>query len=100
MLANAVDAIQTAIDAGAFPKTLNPNVAMHMLWAALIGPGVVGIRHRLATGEDYDALARDVLNATIAGLQAGVHTSFVSCKCPEEGIAGAPVPAGVRRHES
>jgi AcrR family transcriptional regulator len=100
MLGNAVDAIQKAIDAGAFPKTLSPNVAMHMLWAALIGPAVVGIRHRLATGEDYDALARDVLNATIAGLQTGLQTSFVSCKCAEEGIAGAPVPAGVRRHES
>ena len=100
MLGNAVDAIQKAIDAGAFPKTLSPNVAMHMLWAALIGPAVVGIRHRLQSGEDYDALARDVLNATIAGLQAGVTTSFVSCKCAEEGIAGAPVPAGVRRHES
>lgn len=100
MLANAVDAIQKAIDAGAFPKTLSPNVAMHMLWAALIGPAVIGIRHRLQSGEDYDALARDVLNATIAGLQAGVTTTFVSCKCAEEGIAGTPVPAGVRRHES
>jgi AcrR family transcriptional regulator len=100
MLNNAVTAIQKAIDAGAFPKTVNPNVAMHMLWASLIGPAVVGIRHRLATGEDYDALARDVLNATIAGLQAGVITTFVSCKCPEEGVAGAPVPAGVRSHES
>lgn len=112
MLANAVDAIQQAIDAGAFPNTLSPNAAMHMLWAALIGPAVVGIRHRLASGEDYDALARDVLNATIAGLQAGVTPSFVSCKCAaastslpiapkdEEGIAAAHVPAGVRRHES
>ena len=100
MLTNAAGAIQQAIDAGAFPKTLNPNAAMHMLWAALIGPAVVGIRHRLATGEDYDALARDVLNATIAGLQAGVATSFVSCKCPAEGIAAAHVPAGVGRHES
>jgi AcrR family transcriptional regulator len=100
MLANAVNAIQTAIDAGVFPKTLSPNAAMHMLWASLIGPAVIGIRHRLATGEDYDALARDVLNATIAGLQTGVSTTFVSCKCPEEGIAGAPVPAGVRSHES
>jgi len=99
MLTNAVTAIQAAIDAGAFPKTLSPNAAMHMLWASLIGPAIVGIRHRLSTGEDYDALARDVLNATIAGLQAGVSTTFVSCKCPEEGIAGAPVPAGVRRHE-
>jgi len=100
MLAHAVAAIQRAIDAGALPSSLNPNVAMHMLWAGLIGPAVVGIRHRLASGEDYDALARDVLNATIAGLQSGVNTTFVSCKCADEGVAGAPVPAGVRRHES
>ena len=115
MLANAVDAIQKAIDAGAFPNTLSPNGAMHMLWASLIGPAVIGIRHRLASGEDYDALARDVLNAAIAGLQTGIATSFVSCKCPdpstllsvvlsssrdEEGVAAAPVPAGVRRHDS
>lgn len=100
LLHNAIMAVQKAIDAGAFPATLNPNAAMHMLWASLIGPAVVGIRHRLASGEDYDALARDVLNATIAGLQSGVATTFVSCKCPDEGIAGAPVPAGARRHES
>ncbi|HYB96006.1 MAG TPA: TetR/AcrR family transcriptional regulator [Vicinamibacterales bacterium] len=115
MLTNAVGAVQKAIDAGHLPATLNANAAMHMLWAALIGPAVVGIRHRLASGEDYDALARDVLNATIAGLQSGIATTFVSCKCPnasdvlragpshsknEEGIAGAPVPAGVRSHES
>ena len=93
MLANAQAAIQQAIDAGQLPRSLNPNVAMHMLWAALVGPAVIGIRHRLASGEDYDALARDVLNATIAGLQAGITTSFVSCKCPE-------VPAGVRSHDS
>ena len=100
MLNNAIAAIQRAIDAGAFPKSLNPNAAMHMLWAALIGPGVIGVRHRLASGEDYDALARDVLAATIAGLQAGVITTFVSCKFSEAAVAGTPVPAGVRRHES
>ncbi len=43
MLTNAVTAIQKAIDAGAFPATLSPNAAMHMLWASLIGPG--GRRH-------------------------------------------------------
>ena len=96
MLANAEAAIQNAIDAGQLPPTLSPNVAMHMLWAALIGPAVVGIRHRLASGEDYDALARDVLNATIAGLQSGLTTSFVSGKCPDAGISGASVAAGVR----
>jgi AcrR family transcriptional regulator len=115
LLDNAVDAIQKAIDAGDFPASLSPDGAMHMLWAALIGPAVVSIRHRLNSDEDYDALARDVLNLTIAGLQAGVPTTFVSCKCAdpstllrvipgssrdEEGIAGAPVPAGASRHES
>ncbi|MDP3718161.1 MAG: TetR/AcrR family transcriptional regulator [Acidobacteriota bacterium] len=100
MLSKAVAGIQAAIDAGAFPATLNANAAMHMLWAGLVGPAVVGIRHRLASGEDYDALARDVLNATIAGLQAGVATTFVSCKCVAVEIAGAPVPAGATRHEA
>lgn len=100
LLAGAVAAIQKAIDAGAFPATLNPDAAMHMLWAGLLGPAMLGIRHRLASGEDYDALARDVLNATIAGLQAGANTTFVSCKCAEEGIAGALMPAGATRHES
>ena len=100
MLAQAVKAIQKAIDAGSFPKTLSPDAAMHMLWAGLVGPAVVGIRHRLDSGEDYDALARDVLNATIAGMQSGVVTTFVSCKCAEEGIAGAQVPAGATRHEA
>lgn len=100
MLKNAIAQIQKAIDAGAFPNTLNPNAAMHMLWAALVGPAVIGVRHRLASGEDYDALARDVLDAVIAGLQAGVITTFVSCKFSEEAIAGIPVPAGVRSHES
>src|SRR6187401_2319978 len=38
MLTNAVTALQAAIDAGALPKTLSPNAAMHMLWASLIGP--------------------------------------------------------------
>lgn len=100
MLTKAAAGIQAAIDAGAFPATLNANAAMHMLWAGLVGPAVVGIRHRLASGEDYDALARDVLNATIAGLQAGVATTFVSCKCVGQEIAGAPVPAGATRHEA
>ena len=100
MLSDAVALIQRAIDEGAFPASTNPNSAMHMLWASLIGPAVIGIRHRLASGEDYDALACDVLNATIAGLKAGITTSFVTCKCPAEGIAAAPVSAGVRRHES
>ena len=100
MLAEAVATVQQAIDEGSLPASLNPDTAMHMLWASLIGPAVIAIRHRLSSGENYDALARDVLNATIAGLQSGVAVHFVSCKCAEEGIAGARVPAGAHDHAS
>ena len=55
--------------------------------------------HRLSSGEDYDALARDVLDATITGLQSGIAVHFVSCKCAEEGIAGVR-PAGAHDHAS
>jgi len=100
VLAHAVGCLQRAIDEGALPRTLNAWVAMHVLWAALIGPAVVGIRHRLNTGEDYDALARDVLDTALQGLRSGVATTFIPCECAEEGIAGAEAPAGVRHHES
>jgi len=100
LLANAAGCIQKAIDAGGFPATLNPHVAMHVLWAALIGPSVLTIRHRLAPGEDYDALARDVLNTTIAGLQTGVQTTFIPGECVDQAVAGIPVPVGARTHES
>jgi hypothetical protein len=88
---------QKAIDAGSFPKTLSPNAAMHMLWASLIGPAVVGIRHRLATGEGT-TLARDVLNApSPASRPVLPHVRIV--QVPGRRYRGTPVPAGVRRHE-
>ncbi len=71
MMARVAGRIQRSIDAGRFPATLNPEVALHVLWAALTGPAVLGCTCRLAPGEDCDALARDVLDTTLAGLAAG-----------------------------
>jgi hypothetical protein len=34
------------------------------------------LSHRLAPGEDSDALAHDLLNATIAGLRHGIDLRF------------------------
>ena len=62
MLAHVAARIQRAIDAGRLPVDLNPQVALHVLWAALTGPAVLGCTCRLAPGEDCDALARDVLD--------------------------------------
>jgi AcrR family transcriptional regulator len=98
LLGRAVAALQRATDAGHFPRDMNPHVAMHVLWGALVGPSVIGNCQRLAPGEDGDALARDVLETTLAGLQSGVSLTFVPCECAGD-HAGA-VPVGARNHES
>jgi AcrR family transcriptional regulator len=103
MLAFASAGIQRCIDAGVFPPDTNAEVAMHLLWGALTGPAVIGSGCRLAPGEDPDALARDVLELSIAGLKAGLATTFKPCTPPTRIADASPVEAsdtGVRRHES
>lgn len=78
MLDAAAARIQRCIDRGIFPPATRADVAMHLIWAALTGPAVIGLGGRLAPGEDADALARDVLNLVIAGLKAGAATTFVT----------------------
>jgi AcrR family transcriptional regulator len=73
--------IQRGIDDGFFPTDTNPDVAFHILWAAVHGPATVAVCDRLAPDEDPDALARDTLEAAIAGLRAGIRTTFTPSKC-------------------
>ena len=75
MLAFAAARIQRCIDERIFAP-VDAMVAMHLMWAALTGPAVIGSGCRLAPGEDPDALARDVLELAIAGLKIGSATSF------------------------
>jgi len=98
MLGRAVAALQRATDAGHFPKDMNPHVAMHVLWGTLVGPSVIGNCNRLGPNEDADALARDVLETTLAGLQAGVSLTFIPGECAGDHAGARPV--GARNHES
>jgi AcrR family transcriptional regulator len=79
MLTVAANLIQKCVDRGIFAPGTDAAVAMHLVWAALTGPCVIGSGCRLAPGEDPDALARDVLELAIAGLKAGSQFSFVPC---------------------
>jgi len=98
MMTRVAARIQRAIDARVFPAALNPQVALHVLWAALTGPAVLGCTCRLAPGEDCDALARDVLDTTIAGLAAGTRLTFTPCEAerPSSTLAS---PTGAVAHE-
>jgi AcrR family transcriptional regulator len=64
--------VQRCVDEGLFPAMLHPKVALRLLWAAVIGVATLRLSHRLAPGEDADALIRDAISTTIAGLRAGV----------------------------
>jgi AcrR family transcriptional regulator len=74
--------VQRCVDEGLFPVSVHPRVALRLLWAAVIGIASLRLSDRLAPGEDPDALIRDAISTTIAGLRAGaaVHVHpFQSC---------------------
>jgi AcrR family transcriptional regulator len=75
-------AVRALIDQGVFKPTLDPAAALHVLWAALIGPAALRLAGRLGPGEDPDALARDILESVLAGFRAGVATTFNAHACP------------------
>lgn len=64
--------IQACIDAGDFPATLRAEVGLRLLTVGLVGMAALRISHRISERERPDALARDLLDVTIAGLQAGL----------------------------
>ena len=80
--------ITRGIDAGVFPADTDADVAFHILWAAVHGPATVAVCDRLAPDEDPDALARDTLEAAIAGLRAGIRTTFTPSQCHSPGDGG------------
>src|SRR6266851_7734391 len=67
--------VQQCIDQKVLPASVKPRVAVRLLTVGLLGVAVLRLSDRLAPSEDADALADDVLNVTLAGLQSGVTLS-------------------------
>jgi len=72
MKAHLVEQFRECIDQGLLPGSTSPYAAFRLLAAAVVGVAVMRLSDRLAPGEDADAIAADIINVTIAGLQAGV----------------------------
>ena len=74
--------IQQAIDAGAFPAGTEPSAVFRILLTSLHGAATMQICHRLAEGENADALARLTLEAALTGLRGGAGiTTELSFEC-------------------
>ena len=80
--------IQQCIEDGVFPGVESPGAVFRLLWTAAYGVAVFRLSHRLAPGEDSDALAQDLLNATIAGLRQGVELHFSAASDTREPLDG------------
>jgi AcrR family transcriptional regulator len=66
--------MQRCIDTGVFPPTLEADVALRLILAPVMGLAMLRLSGRLMPHEDADALVRDAIETTIAGLRAGAAT--------------------------
>jgi AcrR family transcriptional regulator len=78
--------IQRCIDEGIFSNAESAPSVFRVLTTAVYGAAVFRLSNRLAKGENADALAHDVLEATLAGLQAGVPLQFEACSDTREAL--------------
>jgi AcrR family transcriptional regulator len=66
--------VERCLREGLFPPTLSAFAALRLLWATVIGVATLRLSDRLMPGEDADALVRDAIDTTIAGLRTGSAT--------------------------
>ena len=68
---HALAKVHRCIAEGVFPPTTNAVVALRLLFAPIFGIAALRLSHRLTPLEDADALVRDAIDTTIAGIRAG-----------------------------
>ena len=66
-----VTTIERCIEAGLLPRGLQPARVMRLLFAPVLGIAAMRLSARLGPQEDADALVRDAIQTTLAGLRAG-----------------------------
>ena len=76
--------MQRCIAEGVFPATTHAEVALRLLFAPIIGIAALRLSNRLHARRDADALVRDAIETTIAGIRAGAPTPRAAVGVPAE----------------
>jgi len=84
MKARLLTHVDASVAAGLLPATVPPTLIFRILTSALIGVAITRHSDRLGCGEDTDALARDVLDVTLAGLRTVPLIHSTSDPCPSD----------------
>ena len=71
MRSRALARVERCIVDGLFPPTTHAEVALRLLWAPIVGIAALRLSHRMPEQVDTDALVRDAVETTIAGIRAG-----------------------------
>jgi RND family efflux transporter MFP subunit len=74
MRSRALAQVERCIAGGVFPSTTYPEVALRLLFAPVIGIAALRLSNRLQPDIDADALVRDAIETTLAGIRAGAPT--------------------------
>jgi len=89
MRAQLIARVQQCIDEGVLPARVPAQVTVRLLTMALLGIAVLQLSDRLGPNENADRLAMDVLDVTIAGVQADVTLRSSAEECPQTPAVGA-----------
>jgi RND family efflux transporter MFP subunit len=74
MRGRALAQVERCIADGIFPPTTDPETALRLLFAPVIGIAALRLSNRMQPDVDADALVRDAIETTIAGIRAGAPT--------------------------
>ena len=89
MKARLLSHLQQCVDAGFFASTVSPLAALRVFTMGIVGVAVMRMSERLAPGENAQALAEDLVDVTIAGLQSGLTLRFHTVDCPLDEAAAS-----------
>jgi RND family efflux transporter MFP subunit len=71
MRSRALAQVERCVEHGIFPPTTDPEVALRLLFAPVIGIAALRVSNRMQPDVDADALVRDAIETTLSGIRAG-----------------------------
>src|SRR5262245_3705504 len=89
MRGRALAQVERCIADGIFPAETDPETALRLLFAPVIGIAALRLSNRMQPDVDADALVRDAIETTIAGIRVGAptHTRRAEAKAKAVGVA-------------
>jgi RND family efflux transporter MFP subunit len=88
MRSRALAQVERCVECGIFPPTTDPEVALRLLFAPVIGIAALRVSNRMQPDVDADALVRDAIETTVSGIRAGAptHTRRAQALRTESGV--------------